>query len=512
MYTNNSTGIINNTIISGQQIATLIVPYSLIFLLAIIGNSLVIVTLAANRRMRSVTNMFLLNLAVSDLLLGVFCMPFTLAGVLLKQFIFGPLMCSLISYLQAVSVSVSAWTLVVMSVERYYAICHPLKSRESRQTVSHAYKMIALVWISSLVTMAPIGIVSKLHVMENTGNFKCRESWPSVLCFEAFTIFLDIILLIVPLIIMSLTYTSIAITLKNNLKQYTRAVNDDHNRNNRQTSAAPVFKQNNITGSTGTGGTTITTTVINGVTNTTTTTTTIPSAAAGGVLAVQSSQQQQQRQSLTVHTNDRPPPLDSRSSGSHHRVVTALRSTANPLATEAQQRRIVKMLFVVVLEFFLCWTPIYTINTIIIYAPAAVYRGLGYQGISFFHLLAFFSSCTNPITYCFMNSKFRQSFLQLFRWCRRHNNNNGGPANNGMGMTSSCITNGRHLSSTGAVGGSGSGGGGPGVGDCMTGGTGSIGSGSDYRRSNSTNSRISSRGGSNRCRHQSNSSTNSRYT
>ena len=86
--------------ITREQIVTLIVPYSVIFLLAIIGNALVIITLGANRRMRSVTNMFLLNLAISDLLLGVFCMPFTLTGVLLKQFVFGPIMCSLISYLQ----------------------------------------------------------------------------------------------------------------------------------------------------------------------------------------------------------------------------------------------------------------------------------------------------------------------------------------------------------------------------------------------------------------------------
>jgi hypothetical protein len=87
-------------LISYEQIFTLILPYSIIFLLAIIGNLLVIITLSVNRRMRSVTNIFLLNLAVSDLLLGVFCMPFTLIGVLLKQFIFGSIMCRLVSYLQ----------------------------------------------------------------------------------------------------------------------------------------------------------------------------------------------------------------------------------------------------------------------------------------------------------------------------------------------------------------------------------------------------------------------------
>jgi hypothetical protein len=100
--------------------------------------------------------------------------------------------------------------------------------------------------------------------------------------------------------------------------------------------------------------------------------------------------------------------------------VTALRSNTDPLVAQARQRRVIKMLFVVVLEFFICWTPIYTINTIALYSPKLIYKGLGYNGISFFHLLAFFSSCTNPITYCFMNSKFRESFLLLFR-CKNSN-------------------------------------------------------------------------------------------
>lgn len=74
--------------------------YSVIFVLAVVGNSLVIVTLAQNRRMRTVTNVFLLNLSVSDLLLAVFCMPFTLIPTLLQDFIFGKVMCVLIRYMQ----------------------------------------------------------------------------------------------------------------------------------------------------------------------------------------------------------------------------------------------------------------------------------------------------------------------------------------------------------------------------------------------------------------------------
>lgn len=61
----------------------------------------------------------------------------------------------------AASVSVSAWTLVAISCERYYAIVHPLKSRRW-QTLSHAYKLIALIWCGSLICMSPIAIVSRL--------------------------------------------------------------------------------------------------------------------------------------------------------------------------------------------------------------------------------------------------------------------------------------------------------------------------------------------------------------
>lgn len=88
--------------------------YTTILLLAVTGNALVILTLVQNRRMRTITNVFLLNLAVSDILLGVLCMPFTLIGTLLRDFVFGEIMCKFLPYLQGKRFCFSVMLLVCL--------------------------------------------------------------------------------------------------------------------------------------------------------------------------------------------------------------------------------------------------------------------------------------------------------------------------------------------------------------------------------------------------------------
>ena len=63
--------------------ASLILVYLFIFLLCMVGNGLVCLIVVKNRRMRTVTNLFILNLAVSNLLVGIFCIPTTLVDNLI---------------------------------------------------------------------------------------------------------------------------------------------------------------------------------------------------------------------------------------------------------------------------------------------------------------------------------------------------------------------------------------------------------------------------------------------
>ncbi|XP_022238763.1 cholecystokinin receptor-like [Limulus polyphemus] len=223
--------------------------YCIIFIFSVLGNTLVIVTLVQNKRMKTVTNVFLMNLAVSDLLLGVFCMPFTLVGSLLRNFIFGEVMCRLIPYLQAVSVSVSVWTLASISLERFFAICQPFRSRQW-QTISHSYKVIVWIWIGSLLTMLPLAVLSRLLPTKVSGRYKCRDVWPNVTSERVFNLYLDAALLIIPLVIMTFMYFLIIHTLYVDLEDENEdlplrflASRSQKAPQNRQDSAKPVIVQ-----------------------------------------------------------------------------------------------------------------------------------------------------------------------------------------------------------------------------------------------------------------------------
>jgi hypothetical protein len=80
----------------------------------------------------------------------------------------------------AVSVTVTVWTLVAISMERYFAICRPLQSRQW-QTRFHAYKVIGYVWMAALTLNSPILIMSRLQATRDKGNL-CNRFFTPLSC------------------------------------------------------------------------------------------------------------------------------------------------------------------------------------------------------------------------------------------------------------------------------------------------------------------------------------------
>ncbi|XP_075213710.1 uncharacterized protein LOC142319921 [Lycorma delicatula] len=97
----------------------------------------------------------------------------------------------------------------------------------------------------------------------------------------------------------------------------------------------------------------------------------------------------------------------------------AIRSNYMDKSIEAK-KKVIRMLFVVIGEFFICWAPLHILNTIYLFSPEffRMYHLGKYMYLV--QILAFISSCCNPITYCFMNRKFRQAFLSVFKCHKCH--------------------------------------------------------------------------------------------
>ena len=79
--------------------------------------------------------------------------------------------------------------------------------------------------------------------------------------------------------------------------------------------------------------------------------------------------------------------------------------------------RVIRMLFVVVVEFFVCWTPLYVVQTWQSFHPESINEKIDRTTWSAMFVLAYCSSCCNPITYCFLNRRFRQSFVSALSCC-----------------------------------------------------------------------------------------------
>ncbi|XP_030373993.1 neuropeptide SIFamide receptor [Scaptodrosophila lebanonensis] len=127
------------------------IAYVIVFLVGLIGNSFVIAVVLRAPRMRTVTNYFIVNLAIADILVIVFCLPATLIGNIFVPWMLGWLMCKCVPYIQGVSVAASVYSLIAVSLDRFIAIWWPLKQMTKRR----ARFMILGIWVIALTTTIP---------------------------------------------------------------------------------------------------------------------------------------------------------------------------------------------------------------------------------------------------------------------------------------------------------------------------------------------------------------------
>ncbi|KAM7355538.1 leucokinin receptor isoform 1-T2 [Cochliomyia hominivorax] len=150
-----------------EIIVLLSIFYGSISILAVIGNILVIWVVATTRQMRTVTNMYIANLAFADVIIGLFCVPFQFQAALLQRWNLPWFMCGFCPFVQALSVNVSVFTLTAIAVDRHRAIINPLRARPTKFVSKF---IIGCIWLVAFTFAIPCAIA--FRVVEEVERFK----------------------------------------------------------------------------------------------------------------------------------------------------------------------------------------------------------------------------------------------------------------------------------------------------------------------------------------------------
>ncbi|XP_072185140.1 C-C chemokine receptor type 5-like isoform X1 [Excalfactoria chinensis] len=185
--------------------------YSLVLIFGFIGNILVVLILVKYKRLKSMTDIYLLNLAISDLLF-VFSLPFW-AYYAAHDWIFGDALCRILSGIYLLGFYSGIFFIILLTIDRYLAIVHAVFALKAR-TVTYGIFTSIVTWAVAIFASVP-GIVFHKTQPEKA-QFTCSFHFPpdSLINWkQSYILKMNILGLLIPMIIMIFCYSQILKTL-----------------------------------------------------------------------------------------------------------------------------------------------------------------------------------------------------------------------------------------------------------------------------------------------------------
>ncbi|XP_037678960.1 histamine H2 receptor [Choloepus didactylus] len=175
-----------------------------LILITIAGNVVVCLAVGLNRRLRSLTNCFIVSLAITDLLLGLLVLPFSAIYQLSCTWSFGSIFCNIYTSLDVMLCTASILNLFMISLDRYCAVTDPLRYPVLVTPMRVAISLV-LIWVIS-ITLSFLSI----HLGWNSRNETNWDNHPTLKCKvqvnEAYGLVDGLVTFYLPLLIMCVTY------------------------------------------------------------------------------------------------------------------------------------------------------------------------------------------------------------------------------------------------------------------------------------------------------------------
>ncbi|KAI1896562.1 hypothetical protein AGOR_G00096050 [Albula goreensis] len=189
--------------------------YSVVCVVGLIGNVLVMYVIIRYTKMKTATNIYIFNLALADAL-ATSTLPFQSVNYLMGTWPFGDVLCKMVMSIDYYNMFTSIFTLTTMSVDRYIAVCHPIKALDFR-TPRNAKIINICNWILSSAISLPVMIMATTAVDYNaSGSIDCtlRFPHPSWYWENLLKICVFIFAFIMPVLIITVCYGLMILRLK----------------------------------------------------------------------------------------------------------------------------------------------------------------------------------------------------------------------------------------------------------------------------------------------------------
>ncbi|XP_030006945.1 arg8-vasotocin receptor-like [Sphaeramia orbicularis] len=310
---------------------------SLAFLAAVVGNLSVLLAMSKTRRKLSRMHLFMKHLSLADLVVAFFQVLPQLCWEITFRF-YGPdFLCRIVKHLQVLGMFASTYMMVMMTLDRYIAICHPLQTIQ--QPTQRAYIMIGATWACSLVLSTPQYFIFSLsEVRPGSAVYDCWGHFIEPWGVRAYITWITAGIFLVPVVVLVFCYGFICHTIWRNLKYKTR----------RKSGSAAA------------------------------------EAAQTGILG---------------------------------------RNSVSSVTTISRAKlRTVKMTFVIVVAFVVCWTPFFTVQMWSVWDKTFSWDDSENTAVTLSALLASLNSCCNPWIYMIFSGHLLSDFASILPCCSRLKN------------------------------------------------------------------------------------------